>query len=85
MERETPKTCLTNHKGSMSHHIMPLVINSLPLSKCLLPLFLNETLAFISDIFPCNLDKYCISLENVLCQGVILHTALSIGKLRTVI
>jgi len=28
-ERETPKTCLTNHKGSTSHHIMPLVINSL--------------------------------------------------------
>jgi len=28
-ERETPKTCLTNHKGSISHHIMPLVINSL--------------------------------------------------------
>jgi len=28
-ERETPKTCLTNHKGSMLHHIMPLVINSL--------------------------------------------------------
>jgi len=27
-ERETPKTCLTNHKGSISHHIMPLVINS---------------------------------------------------------
>jgi len=23
------KTCLTNHKGSISHHIMPLVINSL--------------------------------------------------------
>jgi len=28
-ERETSKTCLTNHKGSISHHIMPLVINSL--------------------------------------------------------
>jgi len=28
-ERETPKTCLINHKGSISHHIMPLVINSL--------------------------------------------------------
>jgi len=28
-ERETPKTCLTNHKGSISHHITPLVINSL--------------------------------------------------------
>jgi len=28
-ERETPKTCLTNHKGSISHHIMLLVINSL--------------------------------------------------------
>ena len=28
-ERETPKTCLTNHKGSISHHIMPLVINNL--------------------------------------------------------
>jgi len=28
-ERETPKTCLTNHKGSILHHIMPLVINSL--------------------------------------------------------
>jgi len=28
-EREIPKTCLTNHKGSISHHIMPLVINSL--------------------------------------------------------
>jgi len=28
-EKETPKTCLTNHKGSISHHIMPLVINSL--------------------------------------------------------
>jgi len=27
-ERETPETCLTNHKGSISHHIMPLVINS---------------------------------------------------------
>jgi len=25
-ERETPKTCLTNHKGSISHPIMPLVI-----------------------------------------------------------
>jgi len=24
-----PKTCLTNHKGSISHHIMPQVINSL--------------------------------------------------------
>jgi len=24
-----PKTCLTNHKGSISHHITPLVINSL--------------------------------------------------------
>jgi len=23
-----PKTCLTNHKGSISHYIMPLVINS---------------------------------------------------------
>jgi len=23
------KTCLTNHKGSISHHITPLVINSL--------------------------------------------------------
>jgi len=28
-EREIPKTCLINHKGSISHHIMPLVINSL--------------------------------------------------------
>jgi len=28
-ERETPKTCLTNHKGSISHHITLLVINSL--------------------------------------------------------
>jgi len=28
-EWETPKTCLTNHKGSISHHITPLVINSL--------------------------------------------------------
>jgi len=28
-ERETPKTCLANHKGSISHHITPLVINSL--------------------------------------------------------
>jgi len=28
-ERETPKTCLTNHKGSISHYIAPLVINSL--------------------------------------------------------
>jgi len=28
-ERETPETCLTNHKGSISNHIMPLVINSL--------------------------------------------------------
>jgi len=28
-ERETPKTCLTNHKGSMSYYITPLVINSL--------------------------------------------------------
>jgi len=28
-KRETPKTCLTNHKGSISHHITPLVINSL--------------------------------------------------------
>jgi len=28
-EREIPTTCLTNHKSSISHHIMPLVINSL--------------------------------------------------------
>jgi len=28
-ERETPKTYLTNHKGYISHHITPLVINSL--------------------------------------------------------
>jgi len=28
-KRETPKTCLANHKGSISHHITPLVINSL--------------------------------------------------------
>jgi len=28
-EREAPKTCLTNHKGFISYHIMPLVINSL--------------------------------------------------------
>jgi len=28
-ERIKPKTCLTNHKGSISHPIMPLVINSL--------------------------------------------------------
>jgi len=28
-ERETLTTCLTNHKSSISHHIMPLVINSL--------------------------------------------------------
>jgi len=28
-ERETPTTCLTNHKSSISHHTMPLVINSL--------------------------------------------------------
>jgi len=28
-EKETPKTCVTNHKGSISHPIMPLVINSL--------------------------------------------------------
>jgi len=28
-EGETPKTCLTNHKDSISHHITPLVINSL--------------------------------------------------------
>jgi len=27
-EKETPKTCLTNHKGSILHHITPLVINS---------------------------------------------------------
>jgi len=26
---ETPKTCLTNHTGSISQHKMPLVINSL--------------------------------------------------------
>jgi len=26
-KKKTPKTCLTNHKGSVSHHIMPLVIN----------------------------------------------------------
>jgi len=28
-EREMPKTCLTNHKGSISHHITSLFINSL--------------------------------------------------------
>jgi len=28
-ERETPKTYLTNHKGYISYHITPLVINSL--------------------------------------------------------
>jgi len=28
-ERETLKICLTNHKGFISHHITPLVINSL--------------------------------------------------------
>jgi len=28
-KRETPKTCLTNHKGFISHHITSLVINSL--------------------------------------------------------
>jgi len=28
-ERQTPKTCLTNQKGSISHHITSLVINSL--------------------------------------------------------
>ena len=28
-KRENLKTCLTNHKGSISHHIMPVVINSL--------------------------------------------------------
>jgi len=28
-KRETPTTCLPNHKSSISHHIMPLVINSL--------------------------------------------------------
>ena len=28
-DRKTPKTCLTNHKGYISHHITPLVINSL--------------------------------------------------------
>jgi len=28
-ERETPTTCLTNHKSSISHCITPLVINSL--------------------------------------------------------
>jgi len=28
-EREAPTTCLTNHKSSISHHITPLVINSL--------------------------------------------------------
>jgi len=28
-EREKPKICLTYHKGSISHPIMPLVINSL--------------------------------------------------------
>jgi len=27
-ERETPKTCLTNHKGSVSDYIKPVVINS---------------------------------------------------------
>jgi len=27
-ERETPTTCLTNHKSSISNHITPLVINS---------------------------------------------------------
>jgi len=28
-KRKTPKTCLTNHKDSISHHITWLVINSL--------------------------------------------------------
>jgi len=28
-ERENLKTCLTNHKGFILHHIMTLVINSL--------------------------------------------------------
>jgi len=28
-KRETPKTCVTNHKGYISHHIAPLVVNSL--------------------------------------------------------
>jgi len=28
-KRKTPTTCLTNHKSSISHHITPLVINSL--------------------------------------------------------
>jgi len=28
-EGETPTTCLTNHKSSISHHITTLVINSL--------------------------------------------------------
>jgi len=28
-ERETPKTYLTNHKGSILHYIMSLVINNL--------------------------------------------------------
>jgi len=28
-KRETPKTCLTIHKGLISNHFMPLVINSL--------------------------------------------------------
>jgi len=28
-KRETPTTCLTNHKGSISHHITSLVIKAL--------------------------------------------------------
>jgi len=28
-ERQMPKTCLTNHKSSISYHITPLVINNL--------------------------------------------------------
>jgi len=28
-DKENPKTCLANHKSSITHHITPLVINSL--------------------------------------------------------
>jgi len=66
-EREKPKACLTNYKGSISHPSMPLVINSLR-ANAYTRILTSRTKAISKNQSRTSLWPACDWFEIVMCQ-----------------
>jgi len=72
-ERETPKTCLTNHKSFISHHITPLVINSLGGGHTHTCILTSRTKAISRNQLHASLWPAHAWFNKIICTQMVMH------------